>query len=337
MTGRERVVRALEFNSPDRLPRNLWTLPGIEMFRKSDLDEVLETYPEDIFINKGSYGRGKSEKGPRYRRNEIGTDEWGCEWHAAEDGVVGEVKNPPLKDLSEVKHLRAPYEILEKANWSEVSECRQKTDKFILGWSRVRPFERMQFLLGTEKLFIELAYASKYLDLLRDILHEFFLKELALWGETEVDGILFMDDWGSQQNLLISPKMWRKFFKPLYKEYCEVIHSKNKYVFFHSDGNIEQIYPDLIEIGVDALNSQLFCMNIEELGKRYKGEITFFGEIDRQYILPFGTRDDIVNAVKRVKNALWMPEGGIIAQCEFGLKDPTENIKTVFETWESIV
>jgi hypothetical protein len=172
---------------------------------------------------------------------------------------------------------------------------------------------------------------------LRDILHEFFLKELALWGETEVDGILFMDDWGSQQNLLISPGMWRSFFKPLYQEYCDLIHSKNKYVFFHSDGNIEQIYSDLIEIGVDALNSQLFCMNIEELGRQYKGKITFFGELDRQYILPFGKRDDIRNAVQRVKNALWMAEGGLIAQCEFGLKDPTENIRAVFETWEAIV
>ena len=337
MTGRERVIKSLEFKSPDRIPRNLWTLPGIKMFKKQDLDDVLAAYPEDILITKGRYGRGERENGTRYRCNEIGTDEWGCEWHVAEDGVVGEVKKPSLKDLSGVRHVRAPYEILENADFSEVSECRKKTDKFVLGWTRIRPFERMQFLLGTEKLFIELAYASKYLDLLRDILHEFFMEELKMWVETDVDGILFMDDWGSQQNLLISPKMWRSFFKPLYQEYCDLIHSRDKYVFFHSDGNIEQIYPDLIGIGVDALNSQLFCMNIEELGRQYKGKITFFGEIDRQHILPFGTKKDVVNAVNRVKKALWMSEGGIIAQCEFGLKDPTENIKTVFETWKSIV
>ncbi len=337
MTGRERVIRALEFKSPDRIPRNLWTLPGIEMFRKQDLNDVFAVYPEDILISRGNYGRGEREKGTRYRRNEIATDEWGCEWHAAEDGVAGEIKNPPVQGISDVGQLQAPYEILTDADFSEVNESYEKTDKFVIGWTRVRPFERMQFLLGTENLFVELADASKYLDLLREILHEFFLKELALWGKTEVDGILFMDDWGSQQNLLISPKMWRNIFKPLYKEYCEFIHSIHKYVFFHSDGNIEQIYPDLIEIGVDAINSQLFCMNIEELGKRYKGEIVFFGEIDRQHVLPFGTKEDVVNAVKRVKNALWRPEGGIIAQCEFGLKDPTENIKTVFEVWESIL
>jgi len=141
----------------------------------------------------------------------------------------------------------------------------------------------------------------------------------------------FMDDWGSQNSLLVSPELWRDFFKPLYKDYCDLIHSKNKYAVFHSDGYIEPIFPDLIEIGIDAINSQLFCMNIEEIGKKYRGKITFWGEIDRQRILPFGTRDEVANAVKRVKEALWIPEGGIIAQCEFGIKDPIENIKAVFE------
>jgi hypothetical protein len=65
--------------------------------------------------------------------------------------------------------------------------------------------------------------------------------------------------------------------------------------------------------------------------------ITFWGEIDRQQILPFGTREQVAEAVRRVKEALWTPKGGIIAQCEFGLKDPVENIEAVFETWESIV
>ena len=146
-----------------------------------------------------------------------------------------------------------------------------------------------------------------------------------------------MDDWGTQRNLLISPQMWRDLFKPLYKDYCDLIHSKNKYAFFHSDGCIEQIYPELIEVGVDAINSQLFCMNIEDIGKKYKGKITFWGEIDRQHVLPFGTKDEVAEVVRRVKNALWMPEGGVIAQCEFGLKDPIENVETVFETWEAIM
>ena len=192
----------------------------------------------------------------------------------------------------------------------------------------------MQFLLGSEKLYVELGYGTKEIYKLKDILHEFFMKELELWIKTDVDGISFMDDWGSQNSLLISPDMWREIFKPMYKDYCDLIHSRGKYVFFHSDGNIESILPELIEIGIDALNSQLFCMNIEETGKKYRGKITFWGEIDRQHLLPFGTKEEIRKSVERIKNTLYLKEGGIIAQCEFGIKDPVENIMTVFESWD---
>jgi hypothetical protein len=336
MTGRERVIRALEFRKPDRIPRHLWRLPGTKMFRQNDINQILEKYPEDITILDFNYGKGKRTKGTRYRHKEVAADEWGCQWHVAEDGVTGEVKDPPIKDISQVQDLSAPYEILKGADFSKVNRMCAKTDTFTLAWTTVRPFERMQFLLGTERLFIELLDASKRLFILRDVIHNFFMEEIRMWVQTNVDGISFMDDWGSQKSLLISPELWRDFFKPLYKGYCDLIHSKNKHAFFHSDGHIEPIYPDLIEVGVDAINSQLFCMNMEDIGNKYKGMITFWGEIDRQHILPFGTKEQVADAVRRVKNALWMPEGGIIAQCEFGLKDPIENIETVFQTWEAI-
>ena len=156
-----------------------------------------------------------------------------------------------------------------------------------------------------------------------------------MWTQCDVDAICFMDDWGSQRNLLISPQMWREVFKPLYADYCRLIHDAGKFVFMHSDGHIAAIYPDLIEIGVDALNSQLFCMDIEELSK-YRGQITFWGEIDRQHLLPFGTPDEIRAAVRRVRRALDDGTGGVIAQCEFGPGARPENIVAVFEAWDAI-
>jgi hypothetical protein len=339
MTSRERVKKTLDFASPDRVPRNLWRLPGTEMYRRKDVEHILELYPQDIVTTLHGevpgfvYARGNRSRGARYKAGETAADEWGCEWHVAEDGVAGEVKQSPTIDLAEIQHLTAPYEVLEQTDFSPVDRFCAKTNAFVLAYTTVRPFERMQFLLGTERLFIELHSLPQEIFRLRDVVHEFFIEELRLWVATGVDGILFMDDWGSQQGLLISPMLWRSFFEPLYGQYCDLIHSHNKYVFFHSDGNIEAIYPDLIALGVDAINSQLFCMNIEELGRKYRGKLTFYGEIDRQYVLPFGTKEGVTAAVKRLKDALWLPEGGIIAQCEFGLKDPVENIQTVFETW----
>jgi len=114
-------------------------------------------------------------------------------------------------------------------------------------------------------------------ELLRRV-HDFFIKEVEIFAtKIDVDAICFMDDWGSQRALLIHPEIWRRVFKPLYAEYVKIAHDHGKKAFMHSDGHIEEIYPDLIEMGVDALNSQLFCMNIEELGRRFKGKITFWG------------------------------------------------------------
>ena len=112
-----------------------------------------------------------------------------------------------------------------------------------------------------------------------------------------------------------------------------MIHAAGKDVFFHSDGFIMDIIPDLIELGVEALISQLFCMDIEEIAAFFKGQLTFWGEIDRQQILPFGTVDEVRAAVQRVRAALDDGQGGVIAQCEWGLHDPRENIEAVFETW----
>jgi hypothetical protein len=99
----------------------------------------------------------------------------------------------------------------------------------------------------------------------------------------------------------------------------------------HSDGWITDIIPDLIEIGLDALNSQVFCMGVEELGKRFVGELTFWGELDRQQLLPRATTSEIARAARSLK-AAFHRNGGLIAQCEFGPGARPENVYTFFET-----
>jgi uroporphyrinogen decarboxylase len=99
----------------------------------------------------------------------------------------------------------------------------------------------------------------------------------------------------------IDPAVWRRVFKPRYADYVAIAHARGKKLFMHFDGYILDIYDDLIEIGIDAVNSQLFCMPIEEIGRRFAGRITFWGEIDRQHLLPFGTREEIAAAMTRLE------------------------------------
>ncbi len=334
MTSRERVTRTLTFEPTDRAPRDLWTLPGVGKYRKDEVAGLLERYPMDFIGPDVSYGASERAVG---MKGEIGSyvDAWGAEWHVAEPGVAGEVKVPPIKSWSDLAGYKPPWEIIRNADFSDVDRSCAATDLFVRSGSEARPFERMQFLRGSEQLFMDLAYGDSEVYRLRDMLHDFFCDELRMWAATDVDAIQFMDDWGTQKALLISPETWRSFYKPLYREYCDIIKSAGKFVFFHSDGHIEAIYPDLIEIGVDAVNSQLFCMDIEGLADRHKGQITFWGEIDRQHLMPFGTVAEVREGVRRVRHALDDGQGGVIAQCEWGTKDPMENVAAVYEEWQS--
>ncbi len=336
MDSRERVIKTLKFEEVDRIPRQLWQLPGIPLYRKADLIEISEKYPDDLqFINYG-YGLGLFSKGQPGVSSKY-TDAWGCTFTAAEPGVIGEVKDCVLDDWCKLDGYQLPWSVIECIDADAVNRFCAETSRFVIAATETRPFERIQFLRGTENAFMDLAYGTKDLFRLLNRLHDFFIEEITAWANTDVDGIWFLDDWGTQVSLLISPVLWREVFKPLYRDYVDIIHAHGKYAFYHSDGHIEAIYPDLIEMGVDAVNSQLFCMDIERLGEKYAGRIAFWGEIDRQHVLPFGTPDEVKAAVNRVARAMIRQrKTGVIAECEFGMIEPIENIMAVFEAWNQI-
>lgn len=334
MTSRERVWKTLHHELVDRVPRQLWALPGVGMFQSEELERLAADYPSDFAGPDFRYGVSRRAGGVPSMPG-VYTDEWGSVWHVGEPGVVGEVKLFAIPELDDADSYRLPWELLDEADVSRVDASCASTSSFVLAGTHVRPFERMQFLRGTENLLMDLAADEPGIRRLRDRLHAFFLREMSMWAATAVDGVSFMDDWGTQQSLLVSPEIWRAFYKPLYKDYVDILHAAGKAAFFHTDGFIEAIYPDLVEIGIDAVNSQLFCMDIEGLANRFGDRITFWGEIDRQFVLPFGTPEQVRAAVDRVARATTGKRGrtGVIAQCEWGVKDPYENIAAVFDQW----
>jgi hypothetical protein len=332
MTARERVNRTLDHQPVDRAPRELWTTPHTWMFRKAELDRLRAAFEWDFDGPKFKYGPAVRAKGVEGALGSY-TDAWGAIWEVAEAGVVGEIKHPILADGSALDSYQPPWELLDGADLSRVNRSCAESSRFMRPGTQVRPFERVQFLRGTENALMDLAYDAPEMRRLLGMLHDFGCREMEMWARTDVDGVTFMDDWGSQTALLISPDMWRAIFKPLYRDYCRILRARKKRVFFHSDGFIEEIYPDLIEIGVDAVNSQLFCMDIEKLGRLYNGRITFWGEIDRQRTLPFGTEADARAAVRRLRRALDQGQGGLIAECSWERGTPYENVFAVYDEW----
>ncbi|MBN1345375.1 MAG: methyltransferase, partial [Phycisphaerae bacterium] len=305
-----------------------------ELHHPEQLAAIQRDFPDDFQGAAYDPPPWERERGERQARGTY-VDEWGCVWENLQDGVVGEVKDPLIKSYeSDLGKLKPPTERIGKG-FERTNESIAGADKFVLiGWANL--FERMQFLRGSENLYMDLADLPLGFFKLRDAVHEFNMAMLEGWLKTNVDGLSFSDDWGAQRGLLISPAQWRELFKPCYRDYCNAIRAAGKFVFMHSDGHIFDIYEDLIEIGVDAINSQLFCMDIEEIGRRFKGRITFWGEIDRQRLLSFATVDDVRAGVRRVAEALYDGNGGAIAQCEFGAGAKPENVRAVYETWREI-
>jgi len=332
-TSRLLVKKALEFENPSRIPRQIWVLPWAEKKYPKIVNLLHKKYFDDILAAPASYKKPLKTKGERYTPGPY-IDEWGCKFSNPQEGIIGIVREPLIDDWEELEDFKPPESIL-KLDIEEINRFCHNTDAFVLQGTVARPFERLQFIRTMEKALTDLMEKPPELFKLIHKIHSHYCKEIEIWAQTEVDGIFLMDDWGTQQGLIVNPDTFREIFLPLYKEYAEIARAHGKYVFMHSDGHISDIIPDLIESGIHAINSQLFCMNIPDLGKKFGGKITFWGEMDRQEILMNGSKSDVEEAVYYIWNHLYHM-GGIIAQCEFGLESNPENILHLFEVWDQI-
>jgi uroporphyrinogen decarboxylase len=337
-TSRELTTAALRFQHPAHPPRDLWTLPWSEEHQREALALVRRDFPEDICRAPDPFNTDRYRKGDPYVVGQS-TDEWGCVFDNIQAGAVGEVKNPPLADDEACKAFTPPHKILDNMPADArdtVNRFCASTDRFVMSTGSARPWERYQFLRGSEVAMMDLADPS---DLTRGVLqavHGYYARELRFWATTDVDALFFLDDWGSQDRLLIHPELWREVFKPMYAEYAQIAHDAGKFLFMHSDGHILTILPDLIEAGIDAVNSQLFCMDLAEVAKAAKGRLTFWGEIDRQHVLPSTDPEDGRRAVRQVAEHLYDPSGGIIAQIAFELSVNPATAIAVYDEWTRV-
>ena len=336
LTSRELVVKTLTFDNPERVPRELWALPWCYTNHPQKMKEIEEKYPVDFGFFPNVYNPSSVEKGNMYEVG-VAIDDWGCEFESIFAGIIGEVKEPLIADLKDWDKVNPPYETLP-ANLTEardkVNKYCHESDKFMRMPNCARPWERLQFLRTSVEAMYDIMDQEDNLFKLLNKIHDFYLREMEFWAATDIDALFFMDDWGSQNQLLIPSKIWREIFKPMYKDYCDIAKSSGKFIFMHSDGFIEEIYPDLIEIGVSAVNSQLFCMDFDRLAKIAKGKITFWGEIDRQHIMCGEDFELGRQAVRKVKEKLGGVNGGLIAQFELGPWSNFDMAFAIYDEWE---
>jgi hypothetical protein len=331
MKRRDLVRQSLEFASPPTVPRQAWVLPWAEELYPDEVARLRTEFPDDIVTSPGLYLEPLPVVGQRYQKG-LYIDEWGCRFVNIHGGVIGIVREPQIREWSDLERFQAPACTLAVDRGAVNAFC-ASTDQFVLAGTLVRPFERLCFLRTMEQALVDLFTRPPGFMELFARLHAHYLAEVEAWAATDVDAIVIMDDWGTQDRMMVSPAIWRALYKPIYRQYCDVARRAGKFVFMHSDGWILDILPDLIEVGVTAINSQIACMGAEAM-RRFRGQITFWGEIDRQVVLPFGSLEDVRHAVGDVRRCLYA-NGGVIAQCEFGPGARPDNVLEVFRCWKS--
>ena len=215
--------------------------------------------------------------------------------------------------------------------------CEENQDLFqmgVLGWGL---FERSWNLRGFENALMDAATEPEFYAEILDKLTELYLTFVEYTAELPVDAIMFGDDWGDQRGVMLGPERWRQFLKPRWARIYDAVHASGKLVVSHSCGSVAAIIPDLIEIGLDVLESvqpEAADMNPYELKKKFGDRLTFWGCLGSQSTIPYGTPADLMTEVRQLRRQMGLGGGFILAPAK-GLRSetPTENLVAIVEAF----
>ncbi len=332
MNSRERVIAALFFQHPDRVPLMHRTLPGAFRAYGEGLEALYRTYPSDVLLSptkRAHFGFTQAA-----RENAVGeydiVDEWGSKWRKTNFDYTGLVYEVPIKALEDYRAYELPDPRIGIEGIEEMGAAMKADggEHYVICQCGML-WHRLNFVRGYEESCMDLAEGCEEFFALRDRIVDHTLERIRLIAPYRPDGMLINDDWGTQTALQISPAMWREHFKPSYQRICDAIHEAGCRVHFHTDGYMADIIEDFIEIGIDEVNPQVFCMDMDDLSRRFNGRICFRADLDRQRILPFGTPEEVAAHVRRAYQCFGTRGGGYIGYGQIGTDVPLENAEAM--------
>lgn len=331
MNSKERIHICLDHKEADRVPIQCWYTPevaeylkdvlGIKSSKQPQMDYQLdiELGNDLLYTQVGILNSFNVIYNPKRR---TGKDtfvcDWGIKWKKVphEGGVYAEMVEHPLAgDMKKLDSYRTPNPNNEE-EYKITKEVVKKygKDYAIVGCAGSTVFEASWYLRGMEQFLIDLVKNQDFVNALMDKILEYNLIASKKLVEIGVDILNLGDDVGMQTNMLISPQLYRKYIKPRYAkiiEECKKINPNLK-VAYHTDGYVEPVIQDFIEIGIDILHPiQPESMKPGEIKKKYGSKLSFWGTVDVQYVMQFGKTKEVINEVKeRIKTVA--PRGGFI-------------------------
>jgi uroporphyrinogen decarboxylase len=354
MNRRERTLKAIRHETPDHVPYNFHATASVyEKLRdhydlptndsvvafvgnhivKIGSDFNVNPWAEDVQMKLIPSG------GPMTTAVDasggLHADEFGCVWDRR-----GGMPHPVEYPLAHDPGLLDSYEMPDPYHEGRFDQAATLADRyrgevFVFGKLGMALFERAWSIRGMEQLLMDMAIRPDFVDELLDrILYEWNLPIIEQQLALGVDGFYFADDWGSKSGLMFSPKMWRHFIKPRLAICYARVKEGGAYVGQHSDGYILDIFPDLIEIGLDIFNPvQPSVYDPYQLKSEYGEQITLYGGIDVETTLPFGTPQEVRSEILERAERLGEGGGYILQSSHTMMTDvPLENLIAYVET-----
>ncbi len=357
MNSRQRVIAAIEHHQPDRVPLDGDFRPEVwrtlrAHFETDDDEEVLRRLGIDlrrVTLEPGEAFKALAEPAPvdipslgcgqqnwaRPLPGGLFEDEWGVRRRIGATGMYWHYVYHPLADTEDVDALPFPdvsdptrYE----AAGNEISRFR---NDYIVLAEMANFFKSSWELRGWKRYLMDLHLNPSFVERLLERLYPWKAEEAQRLVEMGVDIIRFAGDVAMQDRMIISPDIWRRYFKPRLRDLiAETRRVGPVYFMFHSDGDMMPIMGDVVEIGFDLVDPvQPECMDPVAVKRSYGEQITLHGTLSSQRTLPFGSVTDVRREVRERFESCAQDGGFILAPSNMVQPDvPLSNLLTVYET-----
>ncbi len=213
-------------------------------------------------------------------------------------------------------------------------------DRFLVGSIGIMGLNRLFFLRGFENMMMDLLAEPEKIGALADRVFAYMSGIASGFAKLGVQAVGFGDDLGPEQGTMISPALFRSFFKPRYAAFCAHAHELGMHTELHSCGNVWDVIPDLIECGFDVLNlEQPRVFGLQRLGQAYAGKVCFLTNPDSQTTLPVASASAVAAETVELVRALTTDAGGMIANADCTWNHgytPPANLEAMAGTFEEL-
>lgn len=351
MNSRERTFAALAHRDADRIPVDFWATESVirrlEVHRGRPHASFLDDYDVDL-----RYIEGPAYRGPALPP---GTDIWGVERAPVTVGGGGQSESYSEATHAPLEGAGSPADIEAYAHWPDPDhydysvverqcDAIRKEGRAVVFMgdrlNRVAQLKPAMYLRGTENVFVDLAMRP---DMARAVFRKIsgfylvYLERILRAARGKIDIVLTGDDFGAQGGLLMSAGMWREFIRPGFTEYLALIKRHGALAMHHTCGSVVEIIPDMIDCGLDVLQSiqpEAAGMSLADLKMRFGKRLCFQGGVSIQKTMPYGTPDDVRREVAALARAS-RPDGGYIFCTSHNIQadTPVENVVALVEAY----